>query len=117
MRPFIVIASLALIFGLTFLSLKHPHIYRRVSFPLRAVLILALVAVGAWAFGISEGIRSTAPYLKEGQLSEAGRLMSESREFMSDFMRGGLVVLICDYLLIPVLLRLQKKDEKQVTPD
>ena len=112
MGTLIGIASLALISGLTFLAFKHPHIYRRVSFPLRAVLFSAWVAVAAWTFGVSDGIYSMRPYIKEGQFNEASRLMLENVEVMRNIMNGVFVVFICDVGLIPPLLRLFKKDKK-----
>lgn len=117
MGTFIVIASLALISGLTFLALEHPHAYRRVSFPLRAVVFSAVVAAGAWSMGFLDGISLMTPYLKEGQLNEASRAMSENLEVMGNVMRGGAVVLICDFLLIPALLRFLRKDKREETPD
>jgi hypothetical protein len=117
MRTFIVIASLAVSSGIIFLAFKYPHVYRRVSFPLRAVLFPAGVAVAAWSMGVLDGIYSMRPYIKEGQFNEASRLMLENVEVMTNIMKGVFVVLICDVLLIPPLLRLFKKDGKDVTPE
>lgn len=117
MGTFIVLASLAVISGLIFLAFKHPHAYRRVSFPIRALVFSAVLAAGAWSAGFLNGINSMRPHLKEGQGNETGRLMSENVEAMSNIMRGGLVVLACDILLIPPLLRLLKKDEQEETPE
>ncbi|HEX8285809.1 MAG TPA: hypothetical protein VF588_20800 [Pyrinomonadaceae bacterium] len=117
MKTSILIASLALIAGLIFLAFKHPHAYRRVSFPLRALIFLAVVAELAWSAGVLHGVGLTTPYLRAEQIGEAGRLMSEQLEVMSYMTRGGMVVLICDVLLIPALFRFAKKDGKEVTPE
>jgi uncharacterized membrane protein len=117
MGTLIVIASLALISGLTFLAFKQPRIYRRVSSPLRAILSSALVAVIAWTFGVTDGYNLMKPYIKEAQSNEASRLMLENVEVMSNIVKGVFVVFICDVGLIPPLLRLFKKDEQGETPE
>jgi hypothetical protein len=116
MRTFILTASLALISGLTFLAFKYPHAYRQVSSPLRELISLAWIAAAAWTFGVSGGIRSMTPYLKEEHLEKTSRLMSENVEFMRDFMPGGVVV-VAFFLLISPLRRLLKKDKKEETPE
>ena len=116
METFIVIASLAVSSGIIFLAFKYPHTYRRVSSQLRELILVAWVAVGAWTSGVSDGIYSMTPYLQKEQLKEASRLMSENGEFMSDIMRGGVLVL-ASFLLIPPLRRLLKKDEKEESPE
>ena len=117
METSIVIASLALISGLIFLAFKHPYMYRRVSFPVRAFLFLVVVALEAWSAGVWHGIHSTVPYLRAEQVSEAIRLMSEKIEVMSYITRAGMAVIMCDYLLIPALLRFANKDAKEVRPE
>ena len=117
MKSSIVIASLTLISGLIFLAFKHPYAYRRISFPLRALIFLVVVAELAWSAGVLHGAGLRTPYLRAEQIIEASRLMSEQLEVTSYITRGGMVVLICDVLLIPALLRFAKKDGKEVTPE